>query len=245
VYGIGEATLAEYARARGDRLAARPARLSFAEAAAVPVSGLTALQAVRDHGHVRAGDRVLVIGASGGVGTFAVQLAKAAGAEVTGVCRTSKVDLVRSLGADHVLDHTRQDVVDGRHRYDVVLDIGGNRHLSRLRRALTPHGRLVIVGGETDGRLLGGSSRQLRATALSPFTHQQLGTFIAKENARDLSALGDLIEAGAVAPVIDRVYPLAEAAAAIHHLLDGQPRGKIVVSVHPDDVQTPNSGRPE
>ena len=238
VFGIGEASLAEYAAARADKLAAKPANLTFEQAAAVPVSGLTALQAVRDHGHVQAGQQVLIIGASGGVGSFAVQMARAVGAEVTGVASTAKVSMVLALGADHVLDHTREDFADGRRRYDVVLDIGGNARLSRLRRALTSHGRLVIVGGETDGRLLGGSSRQVRAQLLSPFVGQQLGTFIAKENAGDLAALRELIDAGAMTPAIDRSYPLTEAAAAIRHLLSGQARGKVVVSVSPASTQT-------
>jgi NADPH:quinone reductase-like Zn-dependent oxidoreductase len=240
VFGIGEGTFAEYATARPGKLAAKPANVSFEQAAAVPVSGLTALQAVRDHGHVGTDDTVLIIGASGGVGSFAVQIAKAFGAEVTGVASTAKLDLVRALGADSVLDHTREDFADGRRRYDVVLDIGGNARLSQLRRALTPHGRLVIVGGETDGRLLGGSSRQVRAQLLSPFVGQQLGTFIARENADDLTALAELIEAGAVTSAIDRAYPLAEAGAAIRHLLDGQARGKVVVSIAPATTQTPD-----
>jgi NADPH:quinone reductase-like Zn-dependent oxidoreductase len=181
------------------------------------------------------------IGASGGVGSFAVQIAKAFGASVTGVASTAKLDLVRALGADHVLDYTREDFADGRRRYDVVLDIGGNARLSRLRRALTPHGGLVIVGGETDGRLLGGSSRQVSAQLLSPFVGQQLGTFIARENAGDLAALRELIEAGTVTPAIDRTYPLAEAGTAIRHLLNGQVRGKAVVSICPATTQNPDS----
>jgi NADPH:quinone reductase-like Zn-dependent oxidoreductase len=233
VYGIagGNGAFAEYAVARPAKLAAKPADLTFEEAAAVPVSGLTALQAVRDHGRVTAGEKVLVIGASGGVGSFAVQIAKALGAEVTGVSSTAKVDLVRSLGADAVLDYTREDVTDGRTRYDVVLDIAGNRRLSQLRRALTPRGRLVIVGGETDGRWLGGLGRQFRAVLLSPFVGQRLGFFVAKENAADLDTLRGFIEAGQVTPSIGRTYPLDETAAAIRHLLDGEARGKIAVTV--------------
>jgi|tagenome__1003787_1003787.scaffolds.fasta_scaffold20936691_3 NADPH:quinone reductase-like Zn-dependent oxidoreductase len=231
VYGICSGSFAEYARVRTDKLALKPANLSFPEAAAVPISGLTALQAVRDHGQLRAGQKVLVVGASGGVGSFAVQIAKAAGAEVTGVCRTAKVDAVRGIGADHVVDYTRADFADGRHRYDVILDIGGNRRLSHLRRALTPRGRLVIVGGETDGRWLGGVDRQLRAVVLSLFVGQKLGTFVASENAPDLTALRELIESGEVTPVIDRTYPLSEAAAAIRHLLDGRTRGKLVITM--------------
>src|SRR4051794_11103308 len=185
VYGVaaGNGTFAEYVVARPDRLAAKPANLSFDQAATVPVSGSTALQAVRDHGRVQAGDSVLVLGASGGVGSFSVQIAKALGAEVTGVASTAKLDAVRALGADSVLDYTREDVVDGRRRYDVVLDIAGNRPLRQLRRALTPDGRLVIVGGETGGRWLDGLGRQLRAGLLSPFVGPRLRVFLEKEKA--------------------------------------------------------------
>ena len=175
----------------------------------MPISGLTALQAVRDHGGVEAGQTVLIVGASGGVGSFAVQIAKAYGADVTGVCSTAKVDMVRALGADHVIDYSREDFADGQHRYDVILDIGGNRRLSHLRRALTPKGRLVIVGGETDGRWLGGTDRQVRAQLLSLFVSQKLGTFIASENAADLIALRDLIEAGKMMPASTGHIPSA------------------------------------
>ena len=231
VFGVCEGSFAEYVQASTEKLAPMPANLSFGESAAVPVSGLTALQAVRDHARVQPGEEVLVIGASGGVGTFAVQIAKAFGARVTGVCSTAKLDVVRALGADHVIDYTSEDFASGAHRYDAILDTGGNRRLSHLRRALTPSGRLVIVGGETGGRLLGGSDRQLRATALSPFISQTLGTFIASENAGDLLALARLIEAGQVTPAVERTYPLADVAAAIRHLLDGRARGKVVVEV--------------
>jgi NADPH:quinone reductase-like Zn-dependent oxidoreductase len=235
VYGMATSTFAQYAVARTDKLAPKPANLSFDEAAAVPVSGVTALQAVRDHGRIQAGNAVLIIGASGGVGSFAVQIAKAFGAEVTGVCSTSKVETVRALGADHVIDHTRENFADGGPRYDVILDIGGNARLSQLRHALAPRGRLVIVGGETAGRLLGGSGRQVRAQLMSPFLAQELGTFIATERAADLIDLRALIEAGTVSPVVDRSYPLLETAAAIRHLLSGRTRGKVVVSVLPTD----------
>jgi NADPH:quinone reductase-like Zn-dependent oxidoreductase len=231
VYGTGEGTFAEYARARAGRLTGKPANLTYEQAAAVPVSGLTALQAVRDQARIQSGQQVLIIGASGGVGTFAVQLAKAYGARVTAVCGTAKLDLVRALGADEVIDYTRDEVADGARRYDVILDIGGNRRLSYLRRALTPRGRLVIVGGETDGRLLGGTDRQLRAQLLSPLISQKLGTFVASENAKDFAALRDLIEAGKVTPAVDRVYPLDQTATAVRHLLDGHARGKIVITV--------------
>jgi NADPH:quinone reductase-like Zn-dependent oxidoreductase len=233
VFGIasGNGTFAEYVVAPAGKLAPKPSNLSFDEAATVPVSGLTALQAVRDHGRVRAGDSVLVIGASGGVGSFAVQIAKALGAEVTGVASTAKLDAVRALGADSVLDYTREDVVDGRRRYDVVLDIAGTRPLRSLRRALTPQGRLVIVGGETGGRWLDCLDRQLRAVLLSPFVHQRLGFFVNKENAADLTALRELIEAGRVTPVVDSVHPLAEVPAAIGRLLDGAVVGKVAVTI--------------
>lgn len=231
VYGICEGSFAEYARARAARLAPKPASLSFDEAAAVPISALTALQGLRDHAQVQAGQRVLIVGASGGVGTFAVQIAKAFGAEVTAVCSTAKTDLVRGLGADHVIDYTRDDFADGGKRYDAILDIGGNSRLSRLRRALTARGRLVIAGGETDGRWLGGIDRQLRAHLLSPLVSQKLGTFISSENSADLMVLRDLIESGQIAPVIDRTYPLSEVPAAIRHLIDGHARGKVVVTV--------------
>jgi NADPH:quinone reductase-like Zn-dependent oxidoreductase len=231
VFGIGDASFAEHARARPDKLAPKPANLSFDQAAAVPISALAALQAVRDHGQVQAGQKVLIVGASGGVGTFAVQIAKTFGAEVTGVCSTAKVDAVRALGADHVVDYTSRDFADAKHHYDVILDIGGNRRLSHLRRALTLRGRLIIVGGETDGRWLGGIDRQLRAFLLSPFVGQKLGTFIASENAEDLMALRALIESGELAPAIDRSYPLSEVAAAIRYLLEGHARGKLVVTV--------------
>ncbi len=205
------------------------ASLSFEQAAAVPVSASTALQAVRDHALVQAGQQVLIVGASGGVGTFAVQIAKASGAEVTGVCSTGKVDTVRSIGADHVIDYTREDI--GAQRYDAILDIGGNRRLSRLRRALTPRGRLVIVGGETGGRWLGGSERQLRALLLSPLVSQKLGTFIASQNSADLEVLRHLVDSGKIAPVVDRAYPLSETPAAIRYLQEGRARGKVVITI--------------
>ena len=231
VFGIAEGSFAEYARARTDKLAPKPSNLTFAQAAAVPVSGLTALQAVRDRGHVQAGQQVLVIGASGGVGTFAVQIAKAYGADVTGVCSTAKADVVKSIGADRVIDYTREDIADGGRRYDVILDTGGNRPLRQLRRDLAPRGTLVIIGGETDGRWLGGSDRQLRAVMLSPFTSQHLSTLLCSENKADLIALTEMIESGQVTPVIDKVYPLSETIAAIRYMRDGHARGKVVIDL--------------
>jgi NADPH:quinone reductase-like Zn-dependent oxidoreductase len=231
VFGIATGSYAEYARAPEDKLAPKPANLIFEQAAVVAISGLTALQGLRDHSKVRPGQKVLIIGASGGVGTYAVQVAKAFGAQVTGVCSTTKVDLVRSLGADRVIDYTKEDFADGERRYDVVLDVGGNASLSRLRRALTPKGTLVIIGGESDGRWVGGTDRQLRALVLSPFVGQKLGTFISRENHEDMIVLKELIEAGKVTPVIDRVYPLSEVADAIRYMRDGRARGKVVIAV--------------
>ncbi|MFA9401053.1 MAG: NAD(P)-dependent alcohol dehydrogenase [Acidobacteriota bacterium] len=231
VYGIADGSFAEYACAREDKLSLRPENLSPERAAAVPVSALTALQGLRDHGKVRSGQTVLIIGASGGVGTFAVQIAKALGAEVTGVCSGSKAELVRSIGADDVIDYNREDFGDRDERYDVILDIGGNSPLSRLRGALTPKGRLVIVGGETGGRWLGGTDRQLRALALSPFVSQKLTTFVSPENKTDLDAVSELIGSGKVSPVIDRTYQLGEVPAAIRYMQQGRARGKVVIEV--------------
>ena len=231
VFGTCAGAFAEYARARSGQLAPKPANLTFEQAAAVPDSGTTALQAVRDKAGVRAGQQVLIVGASGGVGSYAVQIAKALGAEVTGVCSTAKADLVRALGADHVIDYTREDITDGLRRYDVVIDIGGNRPLAQLRRALTPRGTLVITGGENGGRLLGGIERNLRASLVSPFLSQKLVAFIARQRRADLLALRDLIECGAVTPAVDRAYPLTEAPAAIRYLADGHARGKIVITL--------------
>jgi NADPH:quinone reductase-like Zn-dependent oxidoreductase len=230
VFGIGRGSFAEYTAAREDKLARKPANLSFEQAAVVPISGLTAIHGLRDAGRVQPGQQVLIIGASGGVGTYAVQLAKAFGAEVTGVCSTTKTDLVQSLGADHVLDYTQDDYADGAQRYDLVLDIGGNSPLSRLRRALTSRGTLVIVGGEGGGKLTG-MDRQLRAVALSPFVHQRLTMLVPKEHYGDLERLTDLIEAGKVAPSIDRTYPLDHAADAMRHLEAGKTRGKLAITM--------------
>jgi NADPH:quinone reductase-like Zn-dependent oxidoreductase len=231
VYGTcNGGSFAPYARTLATRLAAKPANVSFEQAAAVPVSALTALQAIR-HGKVQAGQKVLIIGASGGVGSFAVQIAKAYGAGVTGVCSTAKTGLVRSLGADHVIDYTREDFADGEHRYDVILDIGGCSRLAHLRRALTPRGRLVLVGGEGGGRWLGGMDRQLRALLLFPLVSQKLSTFIASENSADLVILRDLIEAGKVTPAIDHTYPLSQTPAAIRHVQEGRAAGKVVITI--------------
>lgn len=231
VFGIAKGAFAEYARARENKLAPKPDNLTFGQAAVVAISGLTALQGLRDHGDVQPGQKVLIVGASGGVGTFAVQIAKAYGAEVTGVCSTTKVGLVRSIGADHVIDYTRDDFADGTQRWDVILDIDGSSSLARLRRVLTPRGTLVIVGGEGGGRWLGVVDRLLRAHLLSPFVGQKLGTFICSENSEDMLVLKELIEAGKVTPVIDRTFPLGEAPKAIRYVEEGHARGKVVVAV--------------
>jgi NADPH:quinone reductase-like Zn-dependent oxidoreductase len=230
VFGVCRGSFAEYACAPAHRLVLKPANISSVQAAAVPVSGCTALQAVRDRAKVQSGQRVLVIGAGGGVGTLAVQLAKLFGAAVTGVCSTSKVELVRSIGADRVVDYTREDFAGG-DRYDAILDTAGNRSLSRLRRALTPNGTLVIVGGEGGGRWLGGFDRQLRAQVLSVFGHHKMGTWISTQPRGDLEALRELLEAGKVTPVVDRTFPLSEVADAIRYLRDGRARGKVVIAV--------------
>ena len=231
VFGIGREAYAEYARVLESKLAPKPVNLTFEQAAVTPVSGLTALQALRDKGRVQPGQEVLIIGASGGVGTFAVQLAKAFGARVTGVCSTTKADLVRNLGADRVLDYNREDFADGGQRYDIVLDIGGNSPLARLRRALVRSGTLVMVGGETGGRWLGGFDRTLRALALSPFVSQQLTGLVNSENAADLGVLAHLIDAGKVTPVVDRTYPLDETGKALRYLEEGHARGKVAITI--------------
>jgi NADPH:quinone reductase-like Zn-dependent oxidoreductase len=229
VFGMARGSFAEYAAAREDKLARKPAALSYAQAGAFAVSGLTALQGLRDAGHLQPGQKVLVIGASGGVGSFAVQVAKVFGAEVTGVCRTAKTDLVRALGADHVIDYTQADFADGRKRYDLIFDIGGNTKLSRLRRALAPRGTLVIAGGE--GGRWTGVGRQLRALALSPLVRQRLTMFISTCRPADLDTLRQLADSGHVTPVIDGTFPLVEAPQAIRRLHAGQARGKLAITI--------------
>jgi NADPH:quinone reductase-like Zn-dependent oxidoreductase len=222
---------AEYAAVPADHLAPKPARVGFEQAGAVPISGLAALQAVRDVGEVRPGQRVLVIGAAGGVGSFAVQLARASGAHVTGVAGTTQAELVRAIGADEVIDYTREDVTDGSRHWDLILDTAGHRSLSRLRRALSPAGTLVIVGSEVKGRLLGGFDRQLRAVALSRVVGQRLRMLSSTPRRDDLDTLRRLLEAGKVTPLLDRTFPLDQVRQAIGHLLAGGGRGKIVITV--------------
>ncbi|WP_406197103.1 NAD(P)-dependent alcohol dehydrogenase [Kitasatospora sp. NBC_01560] len=230
VFGICEGSFAEYAVASEEKLAATPAGLPLEHAAALAISGLTALQALRDAGRVEPGQRVLVIGAGGGVGNLAVQLAKASGAYVTGVCSTGKTDLVRSIGADEVVDYTREEVTDGRHRHDLVIDTAGSRPVSHLRRALTPRGTLVIVGGETGGRWTGGVGRVLRAALLNLFVGQTLRGVMTKEVHEDLAALARHVESGTLTPVVDGTYGLDRAAEAITRQHRGQARGKILLT---------------
>jgi NADPH:quinone reductase-like Zn-dependent oxidoreductase len=231
VFGTCDGSFAEYVCAKEDKLARKPASLSFEEAAASPISGVTALQAVRDAGQVTVGKKVLILGAGGGVGSFAVQLAKAFGAEVTGVCSTGKVDLVRSLGADAVIDYRTTNIAGAGTLYDVILDTAGNRPLSLLRRLLVPKGTLVIIGGEGGGKLTGGFQRSLVAPLVALFSGRKLKGLVAKETHLDLEALASMIQAGSVKPVVDKVFPLAEAPAAIQYLREGRARGKVVVSV--------------
>lgn len=237
VFGVCDGAFAEYACGREDALAPKPANLTFEQAAVTPTSACTALEALRDAAQVQPGQTVLVIGAGGGVGTFAVQIAWAFGAEVTGVCSTAKTALVRAIGARHAIDYTREDFAAGG-RYDVILDAAGNRPLAHLRRALTPRGTLVIIGGEGGagagagaGRWLGGVDRQLRALLLSPFVRHTLRPLFSTVTADDLQRLRELLEAGKVVPVIGRTWPLSGAAEAVRHLEAGHARGKVAISV--------------
>jgi len=234
VMGTAEqGSFAELTVTPADRVVLKPAGISFEQAAAVPVSGVTALRAVRDEAQVKPGQDVLVIGAAGGVGSFAVQIAKAFGANVTGVCSTGKADLVRSIGADDVIDYTREDFTDASRRWDAIIDTAGRRPLSQLRRALTEKGTLVIVGGDGGGRWTGGFFRGvLRAPVVSLFVGQRLRGLATKlEDRQNLNDLTQLMESGSVKPVIDRTYPLIEAPDAIRYLAEGHPAGKIVVTV--------------
>lgn len=230
VFGQGTGAFAEYATATPGKLAPKPSNLTFEQAAAVPMAALCALQALRA-GQVEAGSRVLIIGAGGGIGTFAVQIAKSLGATVTGVCGTSKVDLVRSLGADRVVDYTVEDFAAGDERYDFILDNVSDRSLSDLRRVLVPKGTLIPNGGEFYHRRIGPMGRFMRAMVMSPFVSQSIHPISSSANRKDLIALAELIEAGKVKPVIDRTYPFAEAPDAMRYLGQGHVRGKVVVTV--------------
>lgn len=228
VYGATRGTFAEYAVAPVDKVAPKPARLSFEQAAVLPYPTFVAMQGLRDHGRLQPGEQVLVVGASGAVGTIAVQVAVASGASVTGVCSGQHVAMVRALGADDVVDYTKDDFADGSRRFDLVIDIGGRTPVARLRRALTRTGRLVILGGEGD-RWIGGIQRQLWATLLSPFVPQRLTSFVVRENARELVRMNELVAEGKVMPVVGSTFPLADGAAAVAAFETGSSSGRIVI----------------
>jgi NADPH:quinone reductase-like Zn-dependent oxidoreductase len=230
VFGWCDGSFAEYAAVPERQLARKPANLTFEQAAAVPISGFAALQALRDTGGVKPGQTVVIIGASGGVGSFAVQLAKAFGAEVTGVCGTNSLEMVRSIGADHVVDYTQQDFTRTGQRYDLILEMAGNRALADLRRALTPKGTLVLVGG-SGGRWFMGTGRTVRAVLVSPLVGQRLRSFFSKPRGADLVVLQELIEAGKLTPVIDRTFPLNETPEAIRHVGEHSTQGKTVITM--------------
>lgn len=229
VYGATRGTFAEYAVAPVAKVAPKPPRLSFEQAAVLPYPTFAALQALRDHGHVQPGQRVLVVGASGAVGTIAVQVAIAFGATVTGVCSGSHTELVRSLGATDVIDYTREDFADGSRRFDLIIDIGGRTPIARLRRALAERGTLVIVGGEGD-RWIGGIQRQAWAGLLSAFVPQKLAAFVVKEDARELVTMNELVAAGKVTPVLGQAFPLSDGTAAVAAFETGAADGRIVIS---------------
>lgn len=230
VFGVAKGSFAQYARARADRVIPKPPGITFEQAAALPVSAVTALQAVRDKGKVTAGQSVLITGAGGGVGCYAVQLAKAAGAIVTGVCSARKEELVRGLGADAVIDYQSDDFADGARQWDVILDIAGNRALRELRRALADDGTIVFVGGEAGGPFLGGMERNLGAGLTAPFTGLRVRTLASVDRAEDLACVADLVTSGGLRPVVDKVFPLAEAAHAVRYLQEGRSCGKTVIS---------------
>jgi NADPH:quinone reductase-like Zn-dependent oxidoreductase len=238
VFGNRTGAFADYLCARADRaIALKPANITFEQAAGVPVAGLTALQGLRDHGKVQPGQKVLINGASGGVGTFAVQIAKALGAEVTGVCSTRNVDLVRSLGADHVIDYTKEDFTKGDERYDVILDNVGTQPLSGFRRVLKPNGICVIIGGggPNDGKWVGPMARPIKAKLMSPFISQKIGMMMAQGNPDDLKLIADLMQAGKVTTVIDRTYPLSGIREAVRYVEAGRARGKVIIKVAQDN----------
>ena len=233
VFGTSGGAFAEYAPASEKKVVLKPANITFEQAAAVPIAALTALQALRDKGHVQPGQKVLINGASGGVGTFAVQIAKSFGAEVTGVCSTRNVDLVKSLGADHVIDYTKENVLQGAQQYDVILDNVGNLPLLASRKIMSPKGILVIVGGggPDNGKWIGPMASPIKALALGPFVSQQFIMVLAAIEKADLTILKEMLETKQITPVIDRTYPLKDVPAAIRYLEEGHARGKVIISV--------------
>ena len=232
VFGGKLGAFGEYVTVREDRaVVLKPANLTFEEAAAVPIAALTALQGLRDTGHIKAGQRVLINGASGGVGTYAVQIAKSFGAEVTGVCSTRNVDMVRSLGADHVIDYTREDFTQGEGKYDLVLDNVGNRPFSTIRRVMTPKGIFVVIGSQSDGNWIGPLSGAIKAVLYSPFVSQEFSMMLADLTPADLAWLRDQLQAGTLKSVIDRHYTLSEVPQAIAYLEEGHARGKVVITI--------------
>jgi len=234
VFGGRDGAFAEYVCPRADRaVTLKPANITFEQAASVNIAGITALQAVRDKGKVQAGQKVLINGASGGVGTFAVQIAKLFGADVTGVCSTRNLEMVRSLGADHVIDYTKEDFAKGDQRYDVILDNVPNHSLSECRRVLTPQGKYVMIGGggPNDNRWIGPFGRLIQALVISPFVSQKMGMMMAELKKSDLAILGDMMQSGKVKPVIDRTYKLSDVPAAIAYLEEGHARGKVIITV--------------
>ena len=237
VFGTGRGAFAEYVLASEKNLALKPAGVTFEQAAAVPIAALTALQGLRDKGNIQAGQKVLINGASGGVGTFAVQIAKSFDAEVTGVCSTRNVELVRSLGADHVIDYTKEDFTQGDVQYDLILDNVGNHPLLAVRRAMSPDGIYVLIGGggPDAGKWLGPMLGPIKGLLLSPFVSQQFVMLLAEINKDDLAVMSDMMEAKKVTPVIDRMYPLNEVPEAIRYLETGRARGKVIISMEPDD----------
>ena len=231
VFGTCEGAFAGYACTPESNLALKPANLTFEQAAVIPTSAFAALQALRDRGVIQSGQKVLIVGATGGVGIFAVQIAKAFGAEVTGVCSTTTMESARSLGADHVIDYSKEDFSKSDQRYDLILDTGGNRSLSDLRRVLRPHGTLVLIGAEGGNRLLGGTTKWIQALLVSPFVRQHLRPLSSKPNKKDLLLVKELIEAGKITPVIDRKFALSEVPDAFRYLEKGHGRGKVVITV--------------
>ncbi len=229
VFGGKNGAFAEYVTVREDRaLALKPGNMTFEQAASMPIAAVTALQALRDKGDIKPGQKVLINGASGGVGTFAVQIAKSFGAQVTGVCSTRNLEMVQSIGADHVIDYTREDYTNSGERYDLIIDMVGNHSLLQNRQVLTPEGILVMIGGPSDG-LLGPLASPIKALMLSPFVSQKFVMFVAQMNKEDLAILGDLMQTGKVTPVIDRRYELSDVPAAIRYSEEGHARGKIII----------------